>query len=210
MNGKRWQWWVAGLVAMLAFQSLPVTAATKWEGVLREGDIVFTGSPAGQGAAITAATGSPLTHCGVVFLKDGSLMVLEAVQPVRVVPLDVFMRGGAADRFTVRRLRHMPAPAALEEARRWAAGQVGRNYDSRFEWGDDRLYCSELVWKIFSKAGVELCPLRNPADYNLSHPEVRRLLEARYGSIERLDRNMKIVAPSDLAASSLLDEVKPS
>ncbi|RYD47977.1 MAG: peptidase, partial [Verrucomicrobiaceae bacterium] len=45
---------------------------------IREGDIVFTSSELGQGEAIIAATGSPYTHCGVVFEKNGKLMVLEA------------------------------------------------------------------------------------------------------------------------------------
>ena len=202
-----WKSCVAALVA-LVMVPFGARAATAWDAVLREGDIVFTGSPAGQGAAITAATGSPLTHCGVVFRRDGALMVLEAVQPVRVVPLVVFMRGGSPDRFTVRRLKRMPESADLDKARAWATKQVGRNYDSRFEWGDERLYCSELVWKLFDQAGVELCPLRKIGDYNLSHPTVRRLIESRYGSIDRLPKDAKIVAPSDLAGSPLLGEVK--
>ena len=38
-----------------------------------------------------AATGSPYTHCGIVFEKDGKLMVLEAVQPVGEIPLETFI-----------------------------------------------------------------------------------------------------------------------
>lgn len=205
--GSCWRSCAAVLVALLIWP-FGARAATGWDAVLREGDIVFTGAPAGQGAAITAATGSPLTHCGVVFRREGALMVLEAVQPVRVVLLETFIRGGTPDRFTVRRLKRMPEPAGLDKARAWAANQIGRNYDSRFEWGDERLYCSELVWKLFDKAGVELCPLRKIGDYQLNHPTVRRLIESRYGSIDRLPKDTKIVAPSDLAASPLLDEVK--
>ncbi len=168
---------------------------------------MFTGSQAGQGAAITAATGSPFTHCGVVFSREGTLLVLEAVQPVRVVPLEVFMQGGAPESFAARRLKQAPDPAALARAKTWAAAQIGRDYDSRFGWGDDRLYCSELVWKTFAKAGIELCALRRVRDYNLQHPAVRKLIAERYGSMDRLPMDEKIVAPSDLAASPLVQEV---
>ena len=72
---------------------------------LREFDIVFSGSTLGQGAAIVAATGSPYTHCGVVFEKDGHLMVLEAVQPLGVTTLEKFMSRGRHQNFTARRLK---------------------------------------------------------------------------------------------------------
>ncbi len=194
---------------MLASSTLAVRGAPGWAGVLREGDIVFTGSKAGQGAAISAATGSLYTHCGVVFSREGKLLVLEAVQPVRVVPLETFMKGGSVANFAARRLKTMPEPAALAQAKAWGSAQVGRDYDSHFGWGDDRLYCSELVWKIFAKAGIELCPPRKVRDYNLQHPSVRQLIEARFGSVDRLPLDEKIVAPSDLAASPILEVVKP-
>jgi hypothetical protein len=58
---------------------------------LRDGDIVFSGSAAGQGSAIIAATDSPFTHGGIVFQKEGRWMVLEAMHPVSVATLEAFM-----------------------------------------------------------------------------------------------------------------------
>lgn len=171
---------------------------------LREGDIVFSSSARGQGEAIIAATGSPHTHCGVVFLRDGRLMVLEAVQPVRVTALKDFIANGVRDRFTAMRLRQPVKPDAYRRAREWAALQIGRDYDLRFGWGDDKLYCSELVWKIYQKAGVELCAPKRFRDYDLGKPVVRRIIDERFGGIERVPMDEKVVAPSDLAASPLL------
>ena len=35
----------------------------------------------------------------------------------------------------------------------------GRPYDLTFEWSDERIYCSELVWKIYERAlGIEIGP----------------------------------------------------
>jgi predicted outer membrane repeat protein len=62
----------ASWLALAVFS--PIYAREAHAFALRDGDIVFTGSKAGQGAAISAATGSPITHCGVVFRKEGKLM----------------------------------------------------------------------------------------------------------------------------------------
>lgn len=173
---------------------------------LQEGDIVFSGSSLGQGSAIIAATGSPYTHCGIVIQQNGRLMVLEAVQPVGVTTLEDFMAHGRPESFTARRLKAAVAPAAYRTARVWATAQIGRNYDVRFRWDDQLLYCSELVWKIYQRAGVELCQPRRFRDFHLQRPAVRRMIEQRYGSIDRLPLDEKVVAPSDLAASPLLEE----
>lgn len=175
--------------------------------LLHEGDIVFSGSARGQGEAIIAATASPLTHCGIVFVKDGRCMVLEAVQPVGVTTLEAFIAHGRADAFTARRLKTGLAPAAAQKARAWATAQIGRNYDVTFRWDDSRFYCSELVWKFYQHGGIELCAPRHFRDYNLHHPSVMKIINQRYGGIERVPMDEKVVAPSDLATSPLLAEV---
>ena len=191
---------------LLAFVS-PLGAKETGDFILQEGDIVFSGSTYGQGSAIIAATRSPYTHCGIVFNQDGRLMVLEAVQPVRVASLADFMARGGKEIFTARRLKTTVPPAAYQKARGWAVAQIGRDYDVRFGWDDKKLYCSELVWKVYQQAGVELCPPRKFRDYDLQRPEVRKMIEERYGSMDRLPMDEKVVAPSDLAASTLLMEV---
>jgi hypothetical protein len=174
---------------------------------LREGDIVFSSSAVGQGEAIIAATASPYTHCGIVFVKDSKLMVLEAVQPVCASTLKDFMARGKPEGFTARRLKTVVAPEAYQKARTWAEAQIGRDYDVRFGWDDKKLYCSELVWKVYQHAGVELCPPRKFRDYDLQRPAVKRIIEQRYGSMDKLPLDEKVVAPSDIAASKLLVEV---
>lgn len=174
---------------------------------LREGDIVFSSSERGQGEAIIAATGSTHTHCGIVVRRDGRLVVLEAVQPVGVVSLEAFIARGKPERFLARRLKTPPDLAKLKAASAWGESQIGRNYDARFLWGDEQLYCSELVWKIYQRAGVELCPLRRFRDYDLNKPSVRKIIDERFGGMDRLPLDEKVVAPSDLAASPLLVDV---
>ncbi|MEY3898659.1 MAG: hypothetical protein RLZZ214_4181 [Verrucomicrobiota bacterium] len=190
------------LVAFLALCSVALA-----DPVLREGDVVFSGSERGQGEAIIAATGSKFTHCGIVFQHEGKLMVLEAVQPVGVVSLEEFKSRSKPGSFLARRLKSPLAPAGYRSARVWAEAQIGKNYDGRFLWDDGNLYCSELVWKIYQRAGVELCAPRKFRDYDLDKPSVKKLIDQRFGGMERVPRDEKVVAPSDLAVSTLLEDV---
>lgn len=175
---------------------------------LRTGDIVFQELGGEQGQAVRAATGSRFTHCGVVFEQDGKLYVLEAIQPVSVVSLDAFRRRSKL--FHARRLKDPSALNVpnLQKALRWGRQQLGKDYDPLFQWDDDHLYCSELVWKIYRRAaGIELCEPKTFQTYFLDKPEVRRLIRKRYGNRANLPAREPVVAPSDLAASHLLIEV---
>jgi hypothetical protein len=174
---------------------------------LRDGDIVFSGSDAGQGGAIIAATRSPYTHCGIVFISEGKWMVLEAVQPVGVVSLEVFKSRAKPGTFKVSRLKTPLSPASYQLAKAWAEAQVGKNYDSKFLWNDSNMYCSELVWKVYERAGVRLCEPRRFRDYHLDDSKVKEVIIERYGASENLPKDENVVAPSDIAGSILLADV---
>jgi uncharacterized protein YycO len=195
------------LVSVALVLSPALFAVEKKPYAVREGDVVFSSSKEGQGNAVILATRSPYSHCGIVFEKDGQMMVLEAVQPVGVVSLKTFMSRSTPGTFMARRLKAAIPFEKYRAARAWAMGQIGKNYDGRFLWDDKNLYCSELVWKIYQQAGVELCKPRRFQDYQLDNPEVKALIQERFGSIEAMPKNEKIVAPSDLATSDLLEEV---
>lgn len=171
---------------------------------LQPGDIVFSSATRGGGEAIIAATGSPYAHCEIVFTQNGKLMVLEAVQPVGVIALEKFIARSDPKAFTVRRPKVPPTPEAFEKGREWGAAQIGKDYDPRFQWGDDKIYCSELVWKIYKEAGIELCPPPRFRDYDLEKPAVKKIIDERFGGMTKLPLDEKVVAPSDLAVSPLL------
>ena len=192
-----------------ALLSLALTglAAAEGEYALREGDILFHGSGGQQADAIRGATSSPYTHCGVVIEENGRLLVLEAVQPVSITTVEEFEKRSKPGTFHAKRLKSAPDAAAIEKAKTWGKKQLGLNYDSRFQWGGDKLYCSELVWKVYNQAGVKLCEPKHFQDYKLDHPAVKPLIEQRYGSTDKLPKDEPVVAPSDLADSPLLGEV---
>jgi len=174
---------------------------------LAEGDIVFQANISPQHEAIRQATGSPYTHCGVVFRRGGKLVVYEASQPVRATTIETFQSRSLRGTFLARRPKVPLDPGALATARRWSENQLGRRYDFRFLWNDETLYCSEFVWKAYEKAGVTLCPTRRFRDYHLHAPAVARVIKERYGSADRLPGEEPVVSPGDLAVSDMLVDV---
>lgn len=174
---------------------------------LREGDIVFQGNAGPQSDAIRDATGSPYTHCGVVFRNEGRWFVIEAVQPVRATPLADWVRRSLPGTYRAYRLKQPLEAGAAATARAWARKQLGKDYDLKFRWDDGALYCSEFVWKLYQQAGLELCAQRTFREYNLEAPTVKAIIEQRYGGKRNLPLDEVAVAPGDLAKSELLTEV---
>jgi hypothetical protein len=173
----------------------------------RSGDLIFLESRSSQAVAIRAATASRWTHVGLVAVdEEGRVTVIEAVEPVREVPVEAFLaRGGA---WAGARLVELPLaegwPARVLAS---ARAELGRPYDPLFDWGDERLYCSELVWKAFERGlGLELSPLQQLGHLDLEAPEVKRLIAARQGG-RALVLEQPIVTPAGLARSPLMVQV---
>jgi hypothetical protein len=127
---------------------------------------------------------------GLIFLRDHNPYVFEAVATVRYTPLDRWIARGVGHYFVVKRLRNADAvlPAAgIEQLRKAAEQFSGRPYDLTFGWFDDRIYCSELVWKAYDRGvGVRIGALQAIRDFNLTDPVVRaKLREREFASMIR-------------------------
>jgi hypothetical protein len=186
-------------ITLLALLTAAEPATPSGVYVPTSGDIVFHRSRSAQSQAIARATGSSLTHVGIVFVVDGAPVVLEAVEPVGFAPLAAWAKRAADGQIVIKRLRGVDIDEAAE-TRMLAAGHrfIGRHYDSYFDWSDDRVYCSELVYKVYQEAlGVELGRLRPLSDFNLSDPLVAAKLKERYGSA--IPKQALMVSPGDVA-----------
>ena len=68
--------------------------------------------------------------------------------------------------------------AAARRARQFE----GKPYDLYFEWSDERIYCSELVWKMYAALGVKLGTLQKLREFDLpirwSRPRCASVTEA--------------------------------
>jgi hypothetical protein len=146
---------------------------------------------------------------GIVYLRDGKPFIFEAVQPVKLTPLSDWIARGEGGRFVAKRLRSAQSVLKPKTLRKMVAvgeGFLGRDYDLYFEWSDDRIYCSELVWKVFDRgAGIDIGKLQTMGDFNLSNPVVKEKLHERFG--ENVPIMETVISPAAMFASPLLKTV---
>ena len=155
------------------------------DSIVRDGDIIFQTSLSSQSVAIQRATLSPYSHMGLIFLRDGKPYVFEAVSTVRYTPLRKWIARGSGGHFVIRRLKNAEGTLdkkSVDKLRVQIRRFQGKPYDPTFEWSDDRIYCSELVWKIYDRAlGIKLGDLQRLKEFNLTDPIVSSKLRERYG-----------------------------
>lgn len=177
---------------------------------IQEGDIIFQTSVSGLSSAIQLATRSKYSHCGIIFKDKGTLYVLEAVQPVLATPLDKWIARGEKGKFVVKRLSNAHKilnAATLDKMKQVGEKLKGKDYDLTFEWDDNRIYCSELVWKIYKRgAGIEVGKLEKLKDFDLTNPLVKAKLKEHYGN--NIPLNETIISPVAILNSPLLITVK--
>jgi hypothetical protein len=175
---------------------------------LRDGDIVFHTSRSAQSEAIQRASRSPYSHVGIVFHRDGEPFVFEAIATVRYTPLARWIARGENQKYVVRRLVAPLTDTQLRKLRAAASRYDGKSYDSYFEWSDERIYCSELVWKMYHGAlGVEIGTRQKLREFDLSHPAVKAKMRERYGGDAPMDE--PVISPGAQFASPLLRTVTP-
>ena len=193
----------AVLAGLLLCGAAPATEARE---PLHDGDILFQTSRSAQSAAIQRATHSPYSHVGVVFFRDGKPFVFEAIATVRYTPLDQWIARGTEGRYVVKRLKRELTSAQAAKLRSAAGPYAGKPYDLYFEWSDARIYCSELVWKMYRDAlGVELGARQRLRDFDLDDPAVKAKLRERYGKLIPLEE--PVISPAALFESNLLQPV---
>ncbi|MFC1610692.1 YiiX/YebB-like N1pC/P60 family cysteine hydrolase [Myxococcota bacterium] len=198
--------WIVPLVWLSS--SSCASAHSEWAGQLRDGDLVFQQSRSSQSQAIAAVTGSRYTHVGIVFLEKGRPFVVEAIGPSQWTPWARWVARGVDGHVLVKRLTQadelLTAPI-VTEMKRVARGLTSKPYDLRFEWCDDALYCTELVYKIFKRgAGVEIGDLQKVGDLELGYSGVLGTLRQR-----GIPRNRLVLTPRAMLEDPQLGTVLP-
>jgi Permuted papain-like amidase enzyme, YaeF/YiiX, C92 family len=194
--------WLACILAILA------TACSTKDSLpaVRDGDLIFQTSRSSQSLAIQRATGSPYSHMGLIFNRNGKPYVFEAIATVRFTPLDQWIARGAGHHFVIKRLRNAEKvldSAGIAKLRAAALRFEGRPYDLTFEWSDERMYCSELVWKAYDRGlGIQVGALQEIRDFNLSDPAVRAKMHERYG--DNIPLREPVISPVSMFRSTLL------
>ncbi len=176
----------------------------------KDGDIIFQTSLSSQSKAIQLATKSKYSHCGIIYKEKDKCFVFEAVQTVKLTPIEQWIARGQNQHYVVKRLKNADlilTPDNLKKMKQIGATFNGKKYDLTFEWSDDKMYCSELVWKIYQRAtGIEVGKLEKLKDFDLTSSVVKSKMQERYGSKIPVDEI--VISPAALFDSELLTTVK--
>ncbi|MES2515614.1 MAG: YiiX family permuted papain-like enzyme [Bacteroidota bacterium] len=188
---------------IIAFASLFILSFIP-NNAYKDGDLIFQATSGATGQAIQLATHSKYNHCGILFFENNEWIVYEAVQPVKKTSLKEFEARGKG---TVKRLSNKELTKEdILKLKTLFKTYEHKNYDEAFNWSDDRIYCSELVYKLYNNAlQIELCKPRKLGDFDLSNPLVKEKLNEKYKI--KIPLNEPMVSPEDIFRSGLLTVV---
>ena len=185
-------------------------APTSTEYEPQAGDFVFQSLPHDPLVdAIEGSSGSPFSHCGIlkkrVVVKphDPVWVVIEAIGPVKETRLPWWIAQGRDSAYVVFRLREplsKKIPAILAAAEKYE----GRPYDIHYDMDDEKIYCSELLYKSVRDAtGRKLGKIRKLGELHWQpYEQVIRHIEN--GNLP-LDREM--ITPRDFSEAPELQQI---
>mgnify|MGYP000623215847 CR=1 FL=1 len=171
----------------------------------KDGDVIFHTSLSLQSQLIQDATNSNLSHVGIIYIKDGKSYVFEAVGPVKITPLDEWIYRGKDNKYKVYRSIRSLSENDLNKMYDYCVSQQGKDYDVKFQWNDDKIYCSELVWCAYNSIGVKLSVPKPFSDFDIEKEEIKKEIIRRYGN--KFIQSEPVVSPKCLAESKYLEKV---
>jgi len=189
------------LLAAMVLSSAQVDAKVI-DGVdYQTGDVVFQQIDGALGKLVQGLTRSPFDHCGIIIVNaDQSIDVLEAITRVQRTKLKTWKARGVGQRI----LQMRPLQKFREHLTTFiqqAENFVGRPYDRGFAMDDERVYCSELIYKAFRSAtGVALAPFQKRAELNF----LRHLPALLILGQGELPWNREVITPFALTRSDKL------
>ncbi len=173
------------------------------------GDIIFQKTRGSQAIAVEQATHSPWSHCGMVIRDSTGIYVIEGVEPVSITTLEEFTAGGIDGKYTIKRLKkdkYILTDSTKKALVAAARQNLGKHYDLYFGWSDDRIYCSELVWKSYQNAtGLEVGKTQKLKEFDLTSAVVKAKLKERYGN--NIPYDEKVISVDAIYKSDLLETI---
>jgi hypothetical protein len=131
------------------------------------GDLIFRrGRSLVSRVVLAVDGGGEYSHVGLISVTGGRVWVLHATPPeeprrkggVVAEPLAAFLSPGEATAAALYRPRDPGAAAAAERAA-WGYARAHVPFDSAFDLSTpNELYCTEMVWRAYREAGIDLAP----------------------------------------------------
>ena len=185
-------------VALVFTKLIPYLNFQKYKAA--NGDLIFQSLPLKDLVlAIEGLSESPYSHCGIVVEREGEWFVLEAIGPVKYTPLYEWVQRGREESFAVYRLKDntgvKPFIAAAEK-------YLGKPYDVRYRMDEEKIYCSELIYKAYFQAvGIKLGELKTLGE--MPWQEYTKTIRKYEQGAPPLKRQM--ITPANLARAKELE-----
>lgn len=168
--------------------------------LLMNGDIIFRkGRSFVSRMVLQIDNRSDFSHVGIILVEDDSIFVIHSVPDedengidmVKIDDIKTFLQYDRATAVTVYRLNNNESDKVLNTAVNYAKEKAINEipFDGGFDLSDDeRLYCTELIWKAFKKGGVDL-------------------IESKFDNLFTPFGKGPFILPSTLLDSKLLTEI---
>ena len=162
----------------------------------KNGDLIFRRGVSLESQIVLLSDGeSEYSHIGIIYIINGKPFVIHSVpaeseienECIRLEVLEDFLSGDKASKFALYRFNN-----ELHDESQTAGSFAYDCYLHKYSFDNDydlksntKLYCTELVWKAYKHAGVDL-------------------VENRYKRINFIMINKNMIMPSSLTESKLL------
>ncbi|MDJ0931860.1 MAG: YiiX/YebB-like N1pC/P60 family cysteine hydrolase [Breoghania sp.] len=194
-----------------------------WEG-LESGDLVFIETTGPLATFLKKATGSRLTHVGIMRDTSGGAYILDATprEGVFESPIDAFIERGVGHRYAVYRFNGIKHPHHTNHPAITTAfdHHYLKPYDPYFRLEKSAFYDAELIWTAYAEGGARIGKLLQLGELGGETPEGRVVFlrdwqhnplcktvapdaEACWSRI----RNQQIITPSSIAADPRMRRV---
>lgn len=173
----------------------------------KDGDILFQYFTGDLSLVIEEVQKTQWTHVGIMFKEKDGWYVYEAVGPVVKTPLRDFLRETRDQKVSLTRVHSdlvdFSKRSNVTALKKSFKPYEGIDYDYLFQWSDDVIYCSELVYKMFhSTFGIEIGAVQKVGELDLSGPLAQQLVAQL---IEYVDPETYLEEPIVTPGSQILD-----
>jgi hypothetical protein len=106
---------------------------------------------------------------GIVFIEQGTSMVYYVDGQLKKCSYEAFLKLSANKKYDIKRLsdKELLSDDVISTMRTYAAVSLGTPEDGQKSWGDEALYNSEFIWKLYKQCvGVPLCRTKEIKDAN--------------------------------------------
>jgi uncharacterized protein YycO len=124
--------------------------------------------------------------------------------------LNEWIARGENGKFVIKRLKNAEqvlTVSTVQSMKQIGEAFIGKNYDVTFEWSDDKIYCSELIWKVYKSAtGLVVGKLQKLSEFDLTNEAVMKKMTERYG--KKIPMDETVISPSSIFDCMLLKTVR--